>query len=73
MQADVMNTFVTQAVVSAVGQTNTVPPQIRLVPYAYSAAWKSFCRRCGPKQVDPLYASLGMVCDFLTDQFETES
>ena len=34
MQADVMNTL-TQAIVSAVGQTNTVLPQIRLVPCAY--------------------------------------
>ena len=39
----------------------------------YSAAWKSFCRWCGPKQVDPLCASLGVVCDFLTEQFETEN
>ena len=39
----------------------------------YSAAWKSFCSWCGPKQVDPLCASLGVVCDFLTEQFETEN
>ena len=30
---------------------------------------KQYC----PKQVDPLCASLGVVCDFLTEQFETEN
>ena len=34
---------------------------------------KSFCSKCGPKQVDPLSTSLGVVCDFRTEQFETEN
>ena len=38
----------------------------------YSAAWKCFCSWCSRQQTNPLQASLGTVCEFLTDQFDVQ-
>ena len=35
----------------------------------YSAAWSCFIGWCKQRTRDPVQASLGMVCDFLSDQF----